>query len=106
MRRLLPYIHPHRRVLVLGVVLGLLGNASALAEPLAAREVIESLADDGRSSLEPVLLLSALVVASGLLAGFQLWMLDRVAERIALGARVGLASRMLRLRMGELTGSP
>jgi ABC-type multidrug transport system fused ATPase/permease subunit len=102
MRRLLPYIHPHRRVLVLGVVLGLLGNASALAEPLAAREVIESLADDGRSSLEPVLLLSALVLASGLLAGVQLWMLDRVAERIALGARVGLASRMLRLRMGEL----
>lgn len=38
-RRLLPYIRPHRRALVLGIVLGLLANASALAEPRVAREV-------------------------------------------------------------------
>jgi ABC-type multidrug transport system fused ATPase/permease subunit len=106
MRRLLPYIHPHRRVLALGVVLGLLGNASALAEPLAAREVIESLADDGRSSLEPILLLSALVLASGLLAGVQLWMLDRVAERIALGARVGWQAACCACAWASSTGSP
>ena len=106
MRRLLPYIRPHRRALVLGIVLGLLANASALAEPLVAREVIDSLADEGRSSLQPVLLLSGLVVVSGLLAGVELWMLDRVAERIALGARLGLASRMLRLRLSELDQRP
>jgi len=105
-RRLLPYIRPHRRALVLGIVLGLLANASALAEPLVAREVIDSLADEGRSSLQPVLLLSGLVVVSGLLAGVELWMLDRVAERIALGARLGLASRMLRLRLSELDQRP
>ena len=80
-RRLLPYIRPHRRTIVVGIVLGMLANASALAEPLAAREVIESLADDGRSSLRPVLLLAGLVLISALLAGVQLWMLDRVAER-------------------------
>jgi ABC-type multidrug transport system fused ATPase/permease subunit len=86
------YIRPHRRALVLGIVLGLLANASALAEPLVAREVIDSLTDEGRSSLQPVLLLSGLVVLSGLLAGVEPWMLDRVAERIAMGARVGLVS--------------
>ena len=99
-------MRPHRRALVLGVVLGLCANASALAQPLVAREVIEALAAEGRSTLEPVLLLSALVVVSGLLAGIQLWMLDRVAERIALGARLGLAGRMLRLRMSVLDERP
>jgi ABC-type multidrug transport system fused ATPase/permease subunit len=64
------------------------------------------LADEGRSSLQPVLLLSGLVVLSGLLAGVELWMLDRVAERIAMGARLGLASRMLRLRLSELDRRP
>jgi len=105
-RRLLPYIRPYRRTVVLGIVLGLLAHAAALAEPLAAREVIQSLEDDGRSSLRPVLLLSGLVVISGLLAGVQLWMLDRVAERIALGARLKLTSRMLRMRVSELDQRP
>jgi len=105
-RRLLAYVRPHRRTLMLGVLLGLLANASALAQPLVAREVLEALAAEGRSTLEPVLLLSGLVVVSGVLAGIQLWMLDRVAERIALGARLGLAGRMLRLRMSVLDQRP
>jgi len=91
---------------MLGVLLGLLANASALAQPLVAREVLEALAAEGRSTLEPVLALSGLVVVSGVLAGIQLWMLDRVAERIALGARLGLAGRMLRLRMSVLDPRP
>jgi ABC-type multidrug transport system fused ATPase/permease subunit len=105
-KSLLTYVRPHRRALILGVVLGLLANASALAEPLVARDVIDSLGDEGRSSLQPVLLLSGLVVVSGLLGGVQLWMLDRVAERIALAARLALASRMLRLRLSELDQRP
>jgi len=87
-------------------VLGLAANASALAQPLAAREVIEALARAGHNSLRPVVVLSGLVVLSGVLAGVQLWMLDRVAERIALGARVALAGRMLRLRLSELDQRP
>ena len=105
-RRLLAYVRPHRRTLILGVLLGLLANASALAQPLVAREVLEALAAEGRSTLEPVLALSGLVVVSGLLAGVQLWMLDRVAERIAFGARLGLAGRMLRLRLSVLDRRP
>ena len=106
LRRLLAYVRPHRRVLVLGVVLGMCANASALAQPLAARELIDALGADGESTLRPVLALSALVVVSGLLAGIQLWMLDRVAERIALRARLRLAGRMLRLRLSELDQRP
>lgn len=104
--RLLAYIRPHRRTIALGIVLGLLANASALAQPLAARAVVESLAGAGRSSLQPVLLLSGLVVLSALLSGVQLWMLDVVAERIALGARLGLTRRMLLLRLSELDRRP
>ena len=106
MRRLLRYARPHRRALLLGMVLGLLANASALAEPLAARAVINSLGEDGGIPLAPVALLSGLIVASGLLAGVQLWALARVSERIALTARLGLASHMLRMRMPELDRRP
>jgi ABC-type multidrug transport system fused ATPase/permease subunit len=101
--RLPPRIASHA---ALGASVGLLVNASALAEPLVAREVIDLLAHEGRSSLQPVLLLSGLVVLSGLLAGVELWMLHPVAERIALRARLGLASRMLRLRLSELGRRP
>jgi hypothetical protein len=43
---LLAHVRPHRRVLLLAALLGLLGAAAGLAQPLASREVIEVLAGD------------------------------------------------------------
>ena len=57
---LLARVRPHRRTLALSGVLALLGAAGGLAQPLAAREVIEALADD-ESLLVPLVVLGGLV---------------------------------------------
>ncbi len=103
MRALLAYVRPHRSALIVAGVLGLLGAAAGLAQPLAAREVIEALADD-----EPVwraiVLLTALVIGAAFVTAVHFWVLERTAQRIVLRARRGLTGRVLRLRMAELDG--
>ena len=101
MRALLVHVRPHRRTLVVAAVLGLLGAAAGLAQPLAAREVIEALAAD-ESLTKPLAILSALVAAAAVVTAFHFWLLERTAQRIVLRARRGLTGRVLRLRMGEL----
>jgi ABC-type multidrug transport system fused ATPase/permease subunit len=98
---LLPYIRPHRSALLAASLLGLFGIAAGLAQPLAAREVIEALAAD-ESLTGPLVILSVLVAASAGVLAVHLWVLERTAQRIVLGARRGLAGRVLRLRMSEL----
>jgi len=85
-RSLLAHVRPHRRTLVLAAVLGLLGAAAGLAQPLAAREVIEALAAD-ESLSGPILVLTALVVAAAFVTAFHYWLLERTAERVVLRAR-------------------
>jgi ABC-type multidrug transport system fused ATPase/permease subunit len=101
MRALLVHVRPHRRTLVLAAVLGLLGAAAGLAQPLAAREVIEALAADDPLT-RALVILSALVVAAAIVTAVHFWLLERTAQRIVLRARRGLTGRILRLRMGEL----
>jgi ABC-type multidrug transport system fused ATPase/permease subunit len=98
---LLARVRPHRGTLVVAAVLSLLGAAGGLAQPLAAREVIEALADD-RSLLTPLLVLGGLVVFSAAIVAIELWLLKRTAERVVLGVRRALAARLLRLRLSAL----
>ena len=101
MRSLLAHVRPHRRTLVLAAALGLVGAAAGLAQPLAAREVIEALSA-GESLSGPIVILTALVIAAAFVTAFHFWLLERTAQRVVLRARRGLAGRVLRLRMGEL----
>ena len=101
MRALLLHVRPHRRTLVLAALLGLLGAAAGLAQPLAAREVIEALAADD-SLTKPLVILSLLVAVAALVTAVHYWLLERTTQRIVLRARRGLTGRVLRLRMGEL----
>ena len=98
---MLAHVRPHARTLLLAALLGLLGAAAGLAQPLAAREVIEALAADG-SLRGPIVVLSVLVVAAAFVTALHFWLLERTAQRVVLGARRGLAGRVLRLRMSEL----
>ncbi len=101
MRALLVHVRPHRRTLVVAAVLGLLGAAAGLAQPLAAREVIEALGAD-ESLAKPLVILSALVAAAAVVTAVHFWLLERTAQRIVLRAREALTGRVLRLRMSEL----
>ena len=98
---LLARIRPHRRTLAFSIVLALVGAAAGLAQPLAAREVIEALGSDD-SLLTPLLVLSGLVVVSALAVAANFWLLERTAERVVLDARHGLVERLLRLRLSAL----
>jgi ABC-type multidrug transport system fused ATPase/permease subunit len=95
---LLARVRPHRRTLALSGALALLGAAGGLAQPLAAREVIEALADDD-SLLVPLLVLGGLVAFSSVIVAANLWLLERTSERVVLGERRDLAARLLRLRL-------
>lgn len=100
LKALLRFARPYRRTLVVGVGLGLFGSGAALAQPLAARAVLERVGQDG-DLLRPILLLVALVLGGAALSGIQLFILERSGERMVLGLRLTLVHRLLRLRMKE-----
>jgi len=98
--RLLALVRPHRKTLVLAALLGLLGGAAGLAQPLAAREIIEALAGDD-SLAGPLIVLGALVLAGSAIWVVHFWLLERTAERVVLRARRGLVGRLLAMRMAD-----
>jgi len=100
MKGLLAYVRPHRRTLYVAGVLALLGAAGGLAQPLAAREVIDALASDD-SLLGPLAVLAGLVVVSAAFSAAELWLLERTSERVVLGSRRRLAARLLRMPLAE-----
>jgi ABC-type multidrug transport system fused ATPase/permease subunit len=100
-RLLLAHISPHRWTLVGGGLLGFLGGLAALAQPMVAKLVIDSLGQR-RSLVGPVALLTALTVGGALLSAAGTYLLGRAAESVVLSARHGLISQLLRLRVGAL----
>jgi ABC-type multidrug transport system fused ATPase/permease subunit len=100
-RLLLGHVSPHRWTLLGGGLLGFLGGLAALAQPLVAKLVIDSLGGQ-RSLLGPVALLTALTVGGALLTAAGNYVLGRTAESVVLTARQRLISQLLRLRVGAL----
>jgi ATP-binding cassette subfamily B protein len=100
-RLLLGHVRPQVWTLVAGGLLGLLGGVAALAEPMVAKWVIDSLGER-RSLLGPVVVLTALMIGGALLTAAGTYLLGRMAESVVLTARERLISRMLRLRVGAL----
>ena len=66
-RLLLAHISPHRWTLLGGGFLGFLGGLAALAQPMVAKLVIDSLGQH-RSLVGPVALLTVLTVGGALLS--------------------------------------
>ncbi|RFA22576.1 ABC transporter ATP-binding protein [Subtercola boreus] len=97
---LLPYLLEHKKVLVFVTVLSVLGAAASLAQPLLVSQVI-TLVTDGKSLSGLVWGLVALVVVSGLISGFQHYLLQRTGEGVVLSSRRRLVGRMLNLPIRE-----
>ncbi|TFC28897.1 ABC transporter ATP-binding protein [Cryobacterium sp. TMT1-3] len=98
--QLLPYLFEHKKVLSVVIVLSVLGAAASLAQPLLVSQVITIVqANDPLGSLVGALI--ALVVISGLISGYQHYLLQRTGEGVVLSSRRKLVSRLLRLPISE-----
>ncbi|MCX7520944.1 ABC transporter ATP-binding protein [Microbacterium sp. STN6] len=99
-RQLLPYIFEHRPVMALIIGLSILGALASLAQPLLVSQVI-SVVGASKPLGGLVWALVALVVVSGLITGYQHYLLQRTGEGIVLSSRKRLVARMLHLPIGE-----
>ncbi|MCP9959256.1 ABC transporter ATP-binding protein [Streptomyces sudanensis] len=100
-RALYRHFRPHRTAVALGTLLALVGTVTGLAQPLAAKALVERL---GREEpIAGVLLgLTALVVAGTAVQAAGSYLLERTAESVVLAARRSLVGRLLRLRLAEV----
>ncbi|MGW6540867.1 ABC transporter ATP-binding protein [Streptomyces sp. NPDC055051] len=100
-RALYTHFRPHRAAVACGAVLALIGAASGLAQPLAAKALVDRLGHD-----EPIasilLVLTALVVFGTAVEALGSYILERTAESVVLAARRSLIGRLLRLRLPEV----
>ncbi|WP_246075430.1 ABC transporter ATP-binding protein [Nonomuraea terrae] len=100
-KELLAYVRPHRNILVLGGLLGLIGSAAGLAMPLLAKYVVDAFGEN-RSMSGPLVWLTVAVLAGAVVSAAGTYLMERTGEGIVLGARRRLVDRMLRLRIADV----
>ncbi|WP_241985056.1 MULTISPECIES: ABC transporter transmembrane domain-containing protein [unclassified Cryobacterium] len=97
---MLPYLLEHKKVLSVVVLLSILGALASLAQPLLVSQVI-TVVQQNQPLGALVWGLVALVVVSGLISGYQHYLLQRTGEGVVLSSRRKLIGRMLRLPISE-----
>lgn len=100
-RALYGHFRPHRWTVALGALFTLVGAATGLAQPLAAKALVDRLGENG-SITGILLLLTALVVIGTAVEAVGSYILERTAESVVLAARRTLIGRLLRLRLPEV----
>ncbi|MFI1399028.1 ABC transporter ATP-binding protein [Streptomyces sp. NPDC020681] len=100
-RALYTHFRPHRWAVALGAGLTLIGTVTGLAQPLAAKTLVDRLGDD-ESITGVLVLLTALVVLGTAIEAVGAYILERTAESVVLAARRTLIGRLLRLRLPEV----
>ncbi len=98
--QLLPYLFEHKKVLAFVTVLSIVGAAASLAQPLLVSQVI-TVVERGTGLGALVWILVGLVVVTGLISGYQHYLLQRTGEGVVLSSRKRLVGRMLRLPISE-----
>ena len=98
--QLLPYVFEHKGPMAVVVVLSVLGAAASLAQPLLVSQVI-GIVESGKTLGLLVWGLVALVIVSGLISGYQHYLLQRTGESVVLSSRKRLIARMLNLPISE-----
>src|SRR5688572_28268341 len=96
---------PHAGVLLLGLLLALIGSATALATPMVTKWVLDSIATQG-SMWGPVAALLVLLVLGSAFGLLQWNLLGTTAERIVLGVRENIVRRLLHATVGSLAERP
>jgi ABC-type multidrug transport system fused ATPase/permease subunit len=105
LRTLLTVFRPHRRTMLIGLVLGLAANAAGLATPMVTKWVLDSFAD-GVDLAGPVSVLAVLVVIGAAIGLWQWILMGTLAEQIVLDARTSIIKRYFRARVFDLQRRP
>ncbi|MEV0378977.1 ABC transporter ATP-binding protein [Nonomuraea sp. NPDC050643] len=100
-KELLAYVRPHRKILFVGGLLGLIGSAAGLAMPLLAKYVVDAFGQDG-SMAGPLLWLTVAVLVGAVVSAGGNYLMERTGEGIVLSARRRLVDRMLRLKVADV----
>ncbi|HUR01376.1 MAG TPA: ABC transporter ATP-binding protein [Nonomuraea sp.] len=100
-RELFAHIRPHRRILILGGLLGLVGSAAGLAMPLLAKYVVDAFGRN-ESMAGPLLGLTVAVLVGAVVSALGTYLMERTGEGIVLGARRRLVDRMFRLKVADV----
>ena len=98
--QLLPFLFEHKKALAVVVALSIIGAGASLAQPLLVSQVI-TVVEAGQPLGLIVWGLVALVIVTGLVNGFQHYLLQRTGTSVVLSARRQLVARMLRLPISE-----
>ncbi|GAA1519215.1 ATP-binding cassette subfamily B protein [Agromyces terreus] len=98
--QLLPFIFEHRPVLVWVAALSIVGALTTLAQPLLVSRVI-TIVEAGQPLDWIVWALIVLVIVSGVISGYQHYLLQRTGEGIVLSSRKRLVAKILRLPIAE-----
>ncbi|MET0420052.1 MAG: ABC transporter ATP-binding protein [Actinoplanes sp.] len=105
LRSLLVMFRPHRRTMLIGLLLGLLANAAGLATPMVTKWVLDTLRTDVDLA-PPIIALLALIVIGAAITLGQWILMGTLAERIVLDARTSIVHRFFQARVGELQSRP
>ncbi len=99
------FVRPHRWVLALGLVLGLVTTGATLVTPLVTKQLLDGLAV--AAPIGPVVLLLVVLLVVGSAVGMVQWIvMGRLAETIVFDARSTMVRRLFRVRLGELGTRP
>jgi ABC-type multidrug transport system fused ATPase/permease subunit len=98
LRQLWTLTQGQRRPLGAALLLTLIAAAVGVAQPLAAKGVVDALTAH-RPLLRPVAVLVLLLLAQAVIGAFAAFLLERTGERFVLGMRTGLVSHLLRIQM-------
>ncbi|WP_328692390.1 ABC transporter ATP-binding protein/permease [Streptomyces phaeochromogenes] len=105
LRVLASFARPHRRTLVVGLLLALAASALGLATPMVTKWVLDAL-NDGSSLGGPVAALLVLLVIGAVLYRVQWVLLGTLGERVVLDARVSMVRRYFRATIPAVTARP
>ncbi|MGS2618399.1 ABC transporter ATP-binding protein [Micromonospora sp. LZ34] len=105
LRTLASFLTPHKRTMLLGLLLGLAANAAGLATPMVTKWVLDTLGA-GQSMARPIGVLLVLVVVGAAITLCQWRLLGTLAEHIVLDARAAIVRRYFRARVGDLQRRP
>lgn len=104
-RLLWSFIRPHRQVLFLGMVLGLIFTAAGLAMPMLIKVILDSLGT-GKNMAGPVAILAGVLVVAGVIGFVQHNLIGALAARVVFDARESMVRRYFRATVASITKRP